>query len=80
MDLVRRSVAQQKNPIQLCQLSAEVHVSLERNLKSTIHALDRLRRGVLDLALIKGKELGVGRRVTGNGEGKTAGRRSARPP
>ena len=52
MDLVGRSIAQQKNPIQFRQLVMEVHISLKRDLYPTVHTLDGLRRGILDLALI----------------------------
>ena len=75
MNLIGGSVAQQKNPIQLRQLGPEVHVSLERDLYPAVHFLDRLRRGILDLAFIQRKELGVGGGMTGKGEGKTAGSR-----
>src|ERR1700744_4650381 len=54
----------------------EVRIPLKRDLYPPIHALDRLRRGILDLTLIEGKELGPGCRMTGEGERKTAGSRS----
>ena len=79
VDLIGRSIAKQKNAVQLCQLGLEVHVSLQRDLDPTVHLLDRLRRGILDLVLIQGEELGVGGGMTGKGEGKTVGVAQKRP-
>ena len=73
MDLIGGSVAQQENPVQLRQRGTEVHILLHGDLYPAIHGLDRLRRGVLDLAFIQRKELGAGGGMTGKGKGKTAG-------
>jgi hypothetical protein len=58
------------------QLVMEVHIPLKRDLYTPVHALDGLRRGILELALIQRKEFGVGGWMTGKGERKTAGSRS----
>src|SRR5260370_34899873 len=73
MYLVRGSVAQQEHATQLGWLRVEVFILFEGDLYPAVHSLDRLRGGIDDLTLLQRKELGVGGRVTGEGQGEAAG-------
>src|SRR5260370_42259845 len=73
MYLVRGSVAQQEHATQLGWLRVEVFILFEGDLYPAVHSLDRLRGGIDDLTLLQRKELGVGGRVAGEGQGEAAG-------
>ena len=76
VDLIRRSIPQQKHPVQLGQRGTEVFVLFERDLQAPVHFADRLRRGIQDLVLIQGEKLGGGGGVAGKGDRKASGSRS----
>ncbi len=73
VDLVRSPIVQHEHAIQLGWLRVEVFVLFEGDLYPTLDRLHRLRRGIHDLALFQRKELGIGGRVAGEGQGESAG-------